>query len=194
MKRRQKRREDRREDRRWLVVSQKTSIVSGMRPILWMHRPTQRWMYVCLWRWIGDQIHFRRMSGLPRESLMRAPSTSINRNNIDLNPRTGPDLNSPDTICHYRTFSGLRRIDLDRGWLTQSTLELSSANKLPGLCHPTEKAAQDFRARVDRVHGGRLGWSQTRMMTACQENVMTRVVRRDCQLGTVGRSGLQTLR
>ena len=26
-------------------------------------------------RWIGDRIHFRKMSGLPRESLMRVPST-----------------------------------------------------------------------------------------------------------------------
>ena len=63
-----------------------------------------------------DWIHFRRMPGFPRESLMRAPLTLTSRNNIDLSSRTAPDLNGPDTSCHCRTFSGLRWIDFDRGW------------------------------------------------------------------------------
>ena len=172
-----------------------TLVVSGMRRILWMHQPTRRWMCVCLWRWIGDRIHFRRMSGLPRESLMRAPSTLTSRNNIDLSPQAGSDLNGPDTICHCQTFSGLGQIDLDRGWWTRRTPELPSADRLPGSCHPPGRDAQDFRDfRVYRDHEWSPSWSQTRMRMAAQKNFLTQVVRQDRWLGTVGRSGLQTLR
>ena len=48
---------------------------------------------------------------ISRELLMRAPSTLTNKNNIDLSPRTGPDLNGPNTSCHCRTFSGLGQIN-----------------------------------------------------------------------------------
>ena len=106
---------------------------------------------------------------------------------IDLSPRTGPHLNGPHTICHYQTFLGLRRIELDRGWWTRHTLELPSANRVPGLCHPTRRAAWDRRHGKTRLEPDPYD-------DGLPKNVMTRVVILDRRLGTVGRSGLQTLR
>ena len=139
-----KRRQKRREDRRWLIVSRTTSKVSGMRRILWMHRPTQRWMYVCL------EVD-RRSDPFQKE--VRISSGVADEGAVDLNqqeqhrfePLNGPDLNGPEMICHCQTFSGLRRIDLDRGWWTRRNLEFPSANRLPGLCHPTGRAARQFQ-------------------------------------------------